>query len=360
MSQERRDSSERRGCGGCLVTALLGALLAALIGFAWGNAWVDSFNRERMDWAPATATATRTHVASVSLDSSHRFAIQPFSVSSEAFMSTYPSFSIDADAAAGWHKTRLAILAEDVGGQFVPESPEVSWDGDSRLHSDRIGIGIRYLLIVELVPVSDAEAAEVTLAVTFHGLYTGSSAPPSGIDFVVEAEPIAVRPVSVVEASYTQTLRMSPVTNTLRLRLGLEGEARSAGAGGRGRLVLTARPVAHTLAGPSDSYVVRGSIDFTDTPYGELLFAWQFGVRAARGEIPGHVGADPARACYRQPVCERIDVNVQTSWYQIGNGLASGSPIPTGSTVTYVVEVRSYLLDTPEVPEGAGLTLESR
>jgi hypothetical protein len=30
------------------------------------------------------------------------------------------------------------------------------------------------------------------------------------------------------------------------------------------------------------------------------------------------------------------------------------------SAVTYAVEVRSYLLDTPEVPEGSGLTLESR
>src|ERR1035437_138783 len=303
----------------------------------------------------ATATIQSDLTAHVSLDASHTTAVQEFSVSASAGAWLDGHASLDS----GGQDVRLTILS-GARAALTVASPT-----DSEVDVSMLQPG-SYLAVAELVGSSTPANVEVTLTIGVHATFYGQqrSPVPSGVE--LRLEPIGqmtTRTVSVLVATYRETLQVSAGSTQRELSLALTGAARPVAAGGTGHAILTITPESHTLSGPNDRYTVSGAVNQM-----LVFFSWRY-AGSGRPPIspPEIAGGDPTVGCRESGDACQADltialgsqVNVPCDMIRgdCNQTMDPGSP-PEVSTVTFVVEVRDYLLDTPTAPEGATVTLK--
>ncbi len=315
-----------------------------------------------------TPDVERSLTAEVSLDASHPIAVQAFSISmshgapdellGDATVTTYPD------------RVGLTILADDgrtltVTSYTGTRTRVVFVDKDYR-QSLRPG---RYLAVVELMDPTPADSFSVTLKVNAIARFQSSGRltdPPSGFELSVEPiGRITTRTVTVLRASYRETIQVAAGDSERTLRLRLAGAALPVAAGGTGHVFMTLAPEGYTVSRPTARIIVAGSMD---SPSASL--DWIFdgpGINSPPTYF-GLVGGDPTPACVRSnDACESdITIKFRPELMDLGYYDESASPSSTASTapgaseqstVTFVVEVWAYLLDAPSVPAGATVTL---
>jgi len=340
-SGDRRRGFRPFGCiaVGCLTPIVLGTLFLFLVpGGTHGEP------------TPTPGFTVARHLsASVSLDEDHPTAVQAFSVTASK---PYDEWLEGNAAVLSAGHVRLTLLSDDTEALVTESRNESSVQlGRYWAYGGRHGfLPGRYVAVLELLEPMDP--VNVTMSVEVRAGVSGLSTPP-GFELRLDAiGRLQVQPVSVLVATYRQTIPVDQPPSERVLRLALAGAARPRSGGGDGRITMSVR--AESYLGPLSP---SGSeLDaFVDTE--RISYRW--GISDRYDLTGGVLSWAPAVVCPPDAPCTSdIAVDLRAVVGQDRPGSTASLASRSDASFTFLVQVRIFLIGRSAVPADASVSLE--